>query len=64
MIRFLVLVAIFFAIVFGFEWLKDAPGELALTVAGKTYAVGLARAAMAIGVVVIAAITGNNQQRH
>ncbi len=56
MTRFLVLVAIFFAIVFGFEWLKDAPGELALTVGGKTYAVGLARAAMAIGLIVIAAV--------
>ena len=56
MIRFLVLVALFFAIVFGFEWLKDAPGELALTVGGTTYAVGLARAALALGVVVLVAI--------
>ncbi|MDH3195214.1 MAG: heme biosynthesis protein HemY, partial [Hyphomicrobiales bacterium] len=57
MIRFLVLVAVFFAIVFGFEWLKDAPGELALTVGGTTYAVGLARAALAFGVVVIVAVS-------
>ena len=56
MIRFLVLVAVFFAIVFGFEWLKDAPGELALTVDGKTRAVGLATAALAIGIVVIVAV--------
>ena len=56
MIRFLVLVGLFFAIVFGFEWLKDAPGELALTVGGTTYAVGLARAALAFGVVVIVAV--------
>jgi HemY protein len=56
MIRFLALVAIFFAIVFGFEWLKDAPGELALTVGGTTYAVGLARAALAFGVVIIVAV--------
>ncbi|HSG94250.1 MAG TPA: heme biosynthesis protein HemY, partial [Afifellaceae bacterium] len=56
MIRFLVLLAVLFAIILGFEWLKDAPGELALTVGGTTYAVGLARAAMAIGVVVLIAI--------
>ncbi len=56
MIRFLGLVAIFFAIIFGFAWLKDAPGELALTVDGTTYAVGLARAALAFGVVVMFAV--------
>jgi len=56
MIRFLVFVALFFAIIFGFEWLKDAPGELALTVGGTTYAVGLARAAIVFGVVVMVAI--------
>lgn len=56
MIRFLGFVAIFFAVVFGFAWLKDAPGELALTVDGTTYAVGLARAALAFGVVVIFAV--------
>jgi HemY protein len=56
MIRFLVLLALFFAIVSGFEWLKDAPGELALTVGGTTYAIGLARAALAFSVAVIAAV--------
>jgi HemY protein len=56
MIRFLVLVVLFFAVVFGFEWLKDAPGELALTVGGTTYAVGLARAALAFGVAIIAVV--------
>ena len=30
MIRFLILVAIVFAAVLGFDWLKDEPGELAL----------------------------------
>ncbi len=56
MIRFLVFIGIFFAIVFGFEWLKDTSGELALTVGGTTYAIGLARAALAFGVVVLVAV--------
>ncbi len=56
MIRFLIFLALFFAIVLGFEWLKDAPGELALTVGGTTYAVGLARAALAFAVVLVIAV--------
>ncbi|HEX2256468.1 MAG TPA: heme biosynthesis HemY N-terminal domain-containing protein, partial [Afifellaceae bacterium] len=54
MIRFLVLIAVLFAVVLGLEWLKDAPGEVAVTIGDTTYAVGLARALIGlIGVVVV-----------
>ncbi len=44
MVRFLLLVVLFFLAVLGFDWLKDAPGDVALTLGGKVYVVGLARA--------------------
>ena len=44
MIRFLLLVALFFLAVLGFDWLKDTPGEVALTLGGRIYVVDLARA--------------------
>ncbi|MCF1505238.1 tetratricopeptide repeat protein [Afifella sp. H1R] len=47
MIRFLILIAVVFAFVLGFSWLKEAPGEVTLTFADTAYTVGLARAALA-----------------
>ncbi|MHA1189366.1 MAG: heme biosynthesis protein HemY [Alphaproteobacteria bacterium] len=55
MIRFLLLVALFFLAVLGFDWLKDAPGEFALTLNNTVYVVGLARAVAGL-IAVIAAI--------
>ncbi|MBK1624590.1 heme biosynthesis HemY N-terminal domain-containing protein [Afifella marina] len=47
MIRFLILIAVVFAFVLGFSWLKEAPGEVTLTFADTAYTIGLARAALA-----------------
>jgi HemY protein len=54
MIRFLILIAVLFAIVLGLEWLKDTPGELAVTIGDTTYAVGLARALIGLILLVLA----------
>ncbi|MYZ50545.1 heme biosynthesis HemY N-terminal domain-containing protein, partial [Propylenella binzhouense] len=56
MIRFLFLVVVLFAIVFGFAWLREMPGELALTIGGNTYAVDLAVAALAALAAIVAAL--------
>ena len=56
MVRALLIIIGLFAIAVGFEWLKDTPGELALTFGGNVYSVGLAQAALAVLVVAIVAI--------
>ena len=56
MIRFLILIAMLFAVVLGLEWLKDAPGEVAVTIGNTTYAVGLARALIGLILLVLAAM--------
>jgi len=56
MIRTLLIIAGLFAIAAGFEWLKDTPGELALTVGGTVYSVGLAQAALAVAILAVVSI--------
>jgi len=56
MIRVLLIIAGLFAIAAGFEWLKDTPGELALTLGGTIYSVGLAEAALALALVAVVSV--------
>jgi HemY protein len=56
MIRFLILIAVLFAVVLGLEWMKDAPGEVAVTIGDTTYAVGLARGLIGLIVLVLVAM--------
>lgn len=56
MIRLLLIIAALFALAAGFEWLKDTPGELALTIGGTVYSVGLAKAALAIVVIAVISV--------
>ena len=55
MIRTLLIIVGLFAITAGFVWLKDTPGELALTVGGNVYAIGLAQAVLLV--VIVSAIS-------
>jgi HemY protein len=48
MLRFLVLLAILFAIAFGFQWLKGVSGEVAVTVGDNVYAVEVTVAVIAL----------------
>ncbi|MBZ8134948.1 heme biosynthesis protein HemY [Afifella sp. IM 167] len=56
MIRFLLLIAALFAVVLGFSWLKDAPGEVTVIFAGTAYTIGLARAVLAALILLFAAL--------
>jgi HemY protein len=58
MIRLLLIIAALFALAAGFEWLKDTPGELALTLGGSVYSVGLAEAALAMAIVAVISVIG------
>jgi HemY protein len=56
MIRFLILLAVLFAAALGFAWLKETPGELALTIGDTAYAVDLTTALIAFSVVVLVVV--------
>lgn len=56
MLRFLILLALLFAVAFGFHALSNATGELALTVGDTVYAVNLSTAVVAVLVVVLVAM--------
>jgi HemY protein len=47
MLKFLILIAIVFAIALGFHWLKDTSGEVSLTIGDTAYAVDLTTAVIA-----------------
>ncbi len=53
MIRFLVLLAVLFALALGFTWLKSAPGELVLALGDTAYAVDLTTAMIAFAVAIV-----------
>ena len=48
MLKFLILVAVLFAVAFGFHWLKATSGEVALTIGDTVYAVDLTTAAIGL----------------
>ena len=48
MLKFLILVAVLFAVAFGFHWLKTTSGEVALTIGDTAYAVDLTTAVIAL----------------
>ena len=56
MIRTLFIIIALFAIAFGFVWLKDTPGELALTVGDTVYSIGLAQAVLLFVIVCVVSI--------
>jgi HemY protein len=56
MIRLLLIIAGLFGLAAGFEWLKDTPGELALTLGGTVYSVGLAEAALALALLAVISV--------
>ena len=56
MIRLLLIIAGLFGLAAGFEWLKDTPGELALTLGGTVYSVGLAEAALALALLAVVSV--------
>ncbi len=51
MIRTLLIIVGLFAITVGFVWLKETPGELALTIGGNVYSIGLAQAVLLVVIV-------------
>ena len=53
MLRFLILLAILFAIAFGFQWLKGVSGEVAVTVGDNVYAVEVTVAVIALIAVIL-----------
>jgi HemY protein len=48
MLKFLILVAVLFAVALGFNWLKDTSGEVALTIGDTAYVLDLTTAAVAL----------------
>src|SRR5688500_7286045 len=48
MLKFLILLAVLFAIALGFHWLKDTSGEVTLTIGDTVYAVDLSIAVIGL----------------
>ena len=53
MIRFLILLAVLFAVALGFTWLKGTSGEVALTLGDTAYAVDLTTAVVALALAIL-----------
>ena len=63
MLKFLILVAVLFAVALGLHWLKATSGEVALTFGDTVYAVDLTTAAIGFVALVIAALVAGADRR-